>query len=120
MAALTVVAPAEGHDNPWLQSRYERLLFKLGQHLEKQGHWPQAHAVYARCPYPGARGRAMRVLEKQGRFAQAYALFQAAQARFLFVGGEVPGEGCVAGEGLLSSSGLGSKGRPQERDENCS
>ncbi|MET3432987.1 tetratricopeptide (TPR) repeat protein [Herbaspirillum seropedicae] len=80
MAALTVVAPAEGHDNPWLQSRYERLLFKLGQHLEKQGHWPQAHAVYARCPYPGARGRAMRVLEKQGRFAQAYALFQAAQA----------------------------------------
>jgi hypothetical protein len=72
--------PAAPFDNPWLDSRRERLLFQLGQQLEKEKDWPEAHAVYARCRHPGARGRAIRVLEKDERFGDAYALFEAAQA----------------------------------------
>jgi hypothetical protein len=72
--------PDTPFDNPWLDSRREKLLFQLGQQLEKDKDWDAAHAVYARCRYPGARGRAIRVLEKHERFDQAYALFDAAQA----------------------------------------
>jgi hypothetical protein len=67
-------------DNPWLDSRREKLLFQLGQQLEKDKDWEAAHGAYARCRYPGARGRAIRVLEKHERYGDAYALFEAAWA----------------------------------------
>ncbi|MFX5705565.1 hypothetical protein ABTE52_21500, partial [Acinetobacter baumannii] len=66
-------------DNPWLESRRERLLFQLGQHCEKAGDWPQAQQIYAACRYPGARARAIRVLEKLGRFGPAQALLTIAR-----------------------------------------
>lgn len=72
--------PDHGFDNDWLVSRREKLLFQIGQGFEKLKDWDKAHAVYARCRFPGARGRAIRVLEKHERFDEAYALFQAAQA----------------------------------------
>jgi hypothetical protein len=72
--------PDVAFDNPWLDSRREKLLFQLGQQLEKEKDWTGAHDVYARCRHPGARGRAIRVLEKDERFGDAYALFEAAQA----------------------------------------
>jgi len=72
--------PRHAFDNAWLDSRRERLLFQIGQQLEKAKDWDSAHAVYAECRYPGARSRAMRVLEKQEKFDQAYALFEAASA----------------------------------------
>jgi hypothetical protein len=72
--------PRHAFDNDWLDSRRERLLFQLGQQLEKEKDWEQAHAVYAECRYPGARGRAMRVLEKHEKFDQAYALYEQASA----------------------------------------
>jgi hypothetical protein len=72
--------PATPFDNPWLDSRREKLLFQLGQQLEKEKDWEAAHTVYARCRYPGARGRAIRVLEKNERFGEAYALFETAHA----------------------------------------
>ncbi|ALU88326.1 VRR-NUC domain-containing protein [Herbaspirillum rubrisubalbicans M1] len=80
-AAAVVLAalPTGRFDNPWLESRRERLLFQLGQLLEKEGDWSQAHAVYAACRYPGARVRAIRVLEKQGRYGPAQALLHTAQ-----------------------------------------
>ena len=72
--------PAHVFDNDWLAGRREKLLFQIGQGFEKLKDWDSAHAVYARCTYPGARGRAIRVLEKHERFDEAYALFQTAQA----------------------------------------
>ncbi|QJE02866.1 VRR-NUC domain-containing protein [Massilia forsythiae] len=72
--------PRHAFNNDWLDSRRERLLFQLGQQLEKGKDWDAAHAVYADCRYPGARGRAMRVLEKHEKFDQAYALFEQANA----------------------------------------
>lgn len=72
--------PGHVFDNDWLVSRREKLLFRIGQGFEKLKDWDQAYAVYARCRFLGARGRAIRVLEKHERFEKAYALFQAAQA----------------------------------------
>jgi len=72
--------PPHAFDNDWLNSRRERLLFQLGQQLEKDKDWEQAHGVYAECRYPGARSRAIRVLEKHERFGEAYALFEQASA----------------------------------------
>ncbi|WP_296944909.1 VRR-NUC domain-containing protein [uncultured Massilia sp.] len=77
---LLAAVPAGGFDNPWLDSRRERLMFQLGQLFEKDKDWERAHATYAGCRYPGARGRAIRVLEKHERFDLAHALFEAASA----------------------------------------
>ena len=80
--ALDILAdvPRHAFDNAWLDSRREKLLFQLGQQIEKAKDWEQAHAVYAGCRYPGARGRAIRVLEKHERFDEAYALFEIASS----------------------------------------
>lgn len=80
--ALEILAdlPRHAFDNAWLDSRREKLLFQLGQQLEKDKDWTLAHAVYAECRYPGARGRAIRVLEKHERYDEAYALFEIADA----------------------------------------
>jgi hypothetical protein len=72
---LVCEVPRHGFGNDWLDSRRERLLFRIGQQLEKEKNWEAAHAVYADCRFPGARSRAMRVLEKDEKFDQAYALF---------------------------------------------
>lgn len=72
--------PDHGFDNDWLVSRREKLLFQIGQGYEKLKDWDNAYAVYARCRFPGARGRAIRVLEKHERYDQAHALFLEAQA----------------------------------------
>jgi hypothetical protein len=73
--------PRHSFGNDWLDSRRERLLFRIGQQLEKDKDWEAAYGVYAECRFPGARSRAMRVLEKDEKFDQAYELFsQASQA----------------------------------------
>jgi len=77
---LLAASPAGGFDNPWLDSRRERLLFQLGQLFEKEKDWDQAYATYADCRYPGARGRAIRVLEKHEKFDLAHALCERARA----------------------------------------
>lgn len=76
--AILAALPSGRFDNPWLESRRERLLFQLGQQCEKAGDLAQAQQVYAGCRYPGARARAIRVLEKQGRFGPAHALLKTA------------------------------------------
>ena len=80
--ALDILAdlPRHAFENAWLDSRREKLLFQLAQQLEKQKDWEHAHAFYTECRYPGARGRAMRVLEKAERIDEAYALFEQADA----------------------------------------
>jgi hypothetical protein len=71
--------PRHSFGNDWLDSRRERLLFRIGQQLEKDKDWEAAYAVYAECRFPGARSRAMRVLEKDEKFGQAYELFSQAE-----------------------------------------
>ena len=66
-------------DNDWLNSRRERLMYQIAQHYEKQQDWGNAHALYVRCHFPGARARAIRVLEKNRQYALAYQLLCAAQ-----------------------------------------
>ena len=73
--------PPGAPDNDWLRSRRDKLLFQIGQHLEKLQEWCTAYEVYAGCAYPGARARAIRVLEKDGQSDAAFALLQAARAQ---------------------------------------
>ncbi len=68
-------------DNDWLNSRRERLVFQVAQHIEKQQDWTGALQLYSRCSYPGARARHIRVLEKDEQVEAAYALAQLAMAR---------------------------------------
>ncbi len=81
LALVLQALPPAVADNAWLDSRRERLLYQIAQHAEKQQDWPAAYALYAQCRFPGARGRAIRVLEKDGQHGRAYALLtQAMQA----------------------------------------
>lgn len=66
--------------NPWLETRRAKLLFRVGQHCERQWNWPAALAVYERCAWPGARHRRLRVLERSERFDEAFALASQAAA----------------------------------------
>jgi hypothetical protein len=67
--------------NPWLETRRAKLLFRIGQHGERQQNWSAALAVYERCAWPGARHRRLRVLERSERFDEAFALASQAAAR---------------------------------------
>jgi hypothetical protein len=79
--ALVAAIEAIDTTNAWLETRRAKLLFRIGQHCERQQHWEAALNVYTRCPWPGARHRRMRVLERCGRFDVALALAsQAAEA----------------------------------------
>ena len=71
--------PPEAFDNDWIDSRRERLLFQIAQHVEKQKDWAGAIDLYTRCRFPGARGRAIRVLEKDGQYQRAHTLLTLAQ-----------------------------------------
>jgi hypothetical protein len=60
--------------NPHLARRHARLLFQLGQQLEREGELAEAAALYASSTYAEARQRQVRVLEKLGDFQQAHDL----------------------------------------------
>lgn len=79
LAEVLRALPARVADNDWLGSRRERLVFQIAQQVEKQGDWAGAHALYASCRFPGARGRAIRVLEKDGQYQRAFELLTLAQ-----------------------------------------
>lgn len=78
VAEVLARVPAAPFENDWLDSRRQRLLFQLGQQLEKEQAWEPAHAIYANCRYPGSRVRAVRVLEKTRKFGAAHQLLCAA------------------------------------------
>ncbi|RFU44626.1 VRR-NUC domain-containing protein [Paraburkholderia sp. DHOC27] len=65
-------------NNPWLDTRRAKLLFRVGQHCERRQDWQAALSVYARCAWPGARHRRIRVLERSGELDAAYTLAMAA------------------------------------------
>ncbi|HBX57591.1 VRR-NUC domain-containing protein [Pseudomonas sp. UBA2684] len=66
------------HEQPFLARRHAKLLFRLGQQLERAGDLEHALACYAGSHYPGARQRQIRVLERSARPAEAFALAQVA------------------------------------------
>ncbi|WP_275957516.1 VRR-NUC domain-containing protein [Pseudomonas syringae] len=65
--------------NPWLQMRRAKVLFRIGQQAERVQDWPLAMSVYRECRYPGARSRQIRVLERNAEYVEALTL--AEQAR---------------------------------------
>ncbi|MNF49179.1 VRR-NUC domain protein [compost metagenome] len=65
---------------PFLAMRRAKLLFRLGQQLERAGELEHALACYVDCPFAGARLRRIRVLERLGRAAEAHALASQAAA----------------------------------------
>ncbi|WP_097459346.1 VRR-NUC domain-containing protein [Mangrovitalea sediminis] len=66
--------PAIIADNPWLEARRAKLLFRMGQQGERTGEWETAQRLYEQSHYPGARGRCIRVLERQERYQDAFEL----------------------------------------------
>lgn len=66
-------------DNRWLQRRRARLLFQVGQHLERGGDFGAALQVYQHSQHPEARARSIRVLEQLGDHQQAMTLAMAAE-----------------------------------------
>jgi hypothetical protein len=65
-------------DNPHLARRHAKLLFQLGQQLEREGELAEAAALYAISAHGEARQRRVRVLEKLGEFQQAHDLASSA------------------------------------------
>lgn len=63
--------------NAWLEERRARLLFQIGQQLERDKDWATALTAYQASAWPEARLRIIRVLEQQ---AQPQAAFAQAQA----------------------------------------
>ena len=78
---LVVAIAAIETSNPWLETRRAKLLFRIGQHCERQQNWRAALAVYERCAWLGARHRRLRVLERSERFDEAFALALQAAAK---------------------------------------
>ena len=65
---------AQNCDSRFLAARRSKLLFRLGQQLEREAQLESALVCYADCQYADARLRRVRVLERLGRPAEAYAL----------------------------------------------
>lgn len=72
--ALLAAAIAIPIAHPWLETRRAKLLFRIGNHAEREAHWPVAYDAYARSAWPGARHRRVRVLERDGQFSAAFEL----------------------------------------------
>lgn len=70
--------PASNFANTWLESRRNKLLFRIARQYERCAEWRSALDIYQRCAYPGARLRAIRVLERCEECDQAFALGQIA------------------------------------------
>ena len=81
LAAVPTALPPD-HNNPgdtWIEAKRAKLLFHIGQQLEKEQQFPQALAAYAESKHPEARMRAIRVLEKLQQFNAASELLAQVQ-----------------------------------------
>lgn len=74
IGTLLAMAGAVEIDNPWLETRRAKLLFRIGNHAERLAHFSVARDAYARSTWPGARHRRIRVLERDARFGEALEL----------------------------------------------
>lgn len=71
---LLTEVPAAPYANRWMEERRGRLLFHVGQQLERLQDWRTAFEVYQQSCWPEARLRAIRVLEQDAQFDNAFAL----------------------------------------------
>ncbi|UCJ14894.1 VRR-NUC domain-containing protein [Pseudomonas sp. MM211] len=62
------------YDNPYIAERRAKLLFRIGQHLERCAEFELALQVYASSGYGAARQRQIRVLERTLRYSEAFEL----------------------------------------------
>jgi hypothetical protein len=69
--------PGAHFANAWLEERRARLLFHVGQQLEREKDWTTALAAYRASAWPEARLRAVRVLEQDGQAQAALDLAEA-------------------------------------------
>jgi hypothetical protein len=60
---ILAVVPNRIDGCDWLESRRQRLLFRIGQSLERANDAPAALSVYAQTSHPGAAVRAIRIQE---------------------------------------------------------
>ncbi|WP_339488599.1 VRR-NUC domain-containing protein [Pseudomonas sp. EL_65y_Pfl2_R95] len=61
-------------DSRFLAARRNKLLFRMGQQLEREAQLESALAFYTDCRYVGARLRQIRVMERLGLHQRAYEL----------------------------------------------
>ncbi|WP_150302040.1 VRR-NUC domain-containing protein [Pseudomonas profundi] len=66
--------------NPYVHTRYAKLLFLIARQLERTDDCELALEIYQRSQYSGARQRRVRILEKRGHNTEAHALAQQALA----------------------------------------
>lgn len=64
--------------NPWIATRRDKLLFRIGEQCERGGELTMALHIYERCAFPAARVRRIRVLERLAQFAAAWQLCEQA------------------------------------------
>lgn len=69
--AVLALLPQRSIDHEWLEERRAKLQFALARREERAGNFAVAFDLYAQCPYPGSRARAVRVLERQGKREEA-------------------------------------------------
>lgn len=70
--------PSGTFDNPWLEARRNKLLFRIAQEYERCAELQSALDMYRRCTHQGARLRAIRVLERLEEHAAAFTLAESA------------------------------------------
>ena len=63
--------PSGPIENEWLARRRDKLLFRVGHQLEREGNLSAAEDTYQRCAYPESRVRLVRVLELQSKYSEA-------------------------------------------------
>lgn len=64
--------------NPWIATRRDKLLFRIGEQCERSSELALALHIYERCAFPAARVRHIRVLERLEQFADAHRLCEQA------------------------------------------
>lgn len=72
--------PPDGGTNPWLRHRRARLLFALGQKLERAGELTLARDTYREAWIPDARVRYFRLLEKMAPATEVWPFIEEAEA----------------------------------------
>jgi hypothetical protein len=81
LAAVPAALPPDpgNSGDTWIEAKRAKLLFHIGQQLEKEQQFPQALDAYAESKHPEARMRTIRVLEKLQRFTAAAELLSQVQ-----------------------------------------
>ncbi|SHM15134.1 VRR-NUC domain-containing protein [Phytopseudomonas punonensis] len=71
---LLALIDSRHYANPYIAERRAKLLFRIGQHLERCTEFELALQVYADSGYGAARQRRIRVLERTLRYQEAFKL----------------------------------------------